>query len=300
MQRAARTRKQSSNPWRPKPWAGISVILCVFLAMGTVSAQAADDGQSDPAAPQTFTVSVKPIAAFGVAGGLPGYQAGTALASVQYRFAGMALRAGYGTAGLQASVDVRGYPPIPVPVPIYGAVGVNLYGEGVGYHAALGAHLPLSLQWRLDVEAGVAFAAFGDQRAIAPHVIVGVSYALPFDPELLGTGRADSDAPVVTEAEASPGGACEPSGAGIDAAVADVVRDFLEDAQAGYGSVYEDLQYTYAITDTSVAGERAMVQVDYSGSVREIATGDRVAADGQATVSLSWQDCAWTSAGVDY
>jgi hypothetical protein len=212
----------------------------------------------------------------------------------------MALRAGYGTAGLQASLDVRGYPPIPVPVPIYGALGINLYGDGVGYHAALGAHVPISLQFRLDVEAGVAYAPFGDQRSIAPHLIVGVSYAIPFDPELLGPGRADREPPAERTRDAASSDTCQPTSAGVNSAVADAARDFLEDAQAGYGSVYDDLQYTYSITDTSISGESATVQVDYSGSVREIATGERVDASGQATVSLAWRDCGWTSTGVDY
>lgn len=277
----------------------LAVALAV-LSLGVALAQSTEDAGPEAAGQDSAEVQELTVAAFGIAGGLPGYQAATALASVQYKWTGLAIRAGYGTAGVQASLDVRGYPPIPVPVPIYGALGVNIYGEGLGYHASFGAHLPITLQWRLDVEAGLAFAAFANGRSLAPQVLLGVSYAIPFDPAILASSRPAAATDAAGTPAADAGAPCEPASAGVDRAVAAVVQNFLEDAQAGYGSVYTDLRYTYRIAGTTVSGDRASVEVAYGGSVVEIGTGERIPAEGVATLDLAWADCSWSSAGVSY
>lgn len=277
----------------------LSIARCLALAFLLSSPAALAVGDAGPH--EAFSVDVQPLAAFGVAGGFPAFQSATALASVQYKWAGLAVRGGYGTAGVQASLDLRGYPPIAAPVPVYAAFGVNLYGSRVAYHAALGAHVPVSLRWRIDVEAGTAWVPLGFDRTLAPHVVVGVSYAIPFDPNI-GFGARDDTAeePLARDASTRCPDPTDVSTAGVDDAVADVARRFLQDAQSVYGSVYADLRYDWDVEETEFSGTRAVVEVDYSGSVREIATGERVSAQGTATVDLRWTGCGWTGTGLSY
>lgn len=272
-----------------------AVLLAVAPSAGVAQADA-----SEP-----FAVKVRPVAAFGVAGGFPGYQTGTALASVQYRFVGAALRVGYGTAGVQASIDARGYAPVPIPVPLYGAVGLNLYGSRVAYHGAVGAHVPLDLRWRLDLEAGVAWAPVLHERVVAPHVVIGVSYAIPFDPSSFAAaepgGGSSPSGFEVGDARGCPAPSDPDTSAGaIASAVARVVDTFLSDAQAVYGSVYTDVRYGWDVVGVSVDGTRARVEIVYRGSVREVATGERISAEGVAHATFVWTGCRWSSTGVSY
>ena len=275
----------------------VLILAAVFL--GVALAQA--DAEPESAA-ETFSVQVRPVAAFGVAGGFPGYQTVTGLASVQYRWLGGALRAGWGTAGIHAALDVRGYPPVPLPVPLYGAVGVNLYSGRVAYHAALGAHVPLTLRLRLDLEGGVAWVPLGFERRLAPHVQVGLSWAIPFDPGIFAGGDDVVSRDVPLTEGVAPGcvDPAQPNEAGIDRAVAGVARDFLTDAQAVYGSLYTDLSYSYEIVRTSIEGPEAEVVVEYAGSVTEIATGERLSASGEAFVALRWTGCRWSATDLRY
>lgn len=152
----------------------LSVLLCTIA-----SAQAPVDGGEV----ETVTVSGAPpaLVAVGVSGGFPSYQTVALSASLQSSFVGLQLKGSWTPAGPYLGVQLRGYPPIEVPVPLFVGIGAGIYGGNASYHAAVGAHVPLSLALRLDLEAGVASVPLLESRGWAPHVVVGVSYAFPID-----------------------------------------------------------------------------------------------------------------------
>lgn len=243
--------------------------------------------------------TVSAVLSFGVQLGFPAYRTASATASLQARFVGFAVHAGGGPGGFAFGLQARAYPPIPIPLPVYLAGGVDLYAGRVAPHVALGAHVPLGDGWRIDVEAGAAWTPLLDEVRIAPLLGIGASYALPVG---LPAGGAVPSAAGATGGPAS-GPACEPGPPDLEAldeAVAATVRRFVRDAVATYGSVYRDLRYRTSVADRRVADDRATVTVRYAGSVVEILTGRVVEAAGEAEVDFRWDGCRWRRTGLRY
>jgi hypothetical protein len=243
--------------------------------------------------------TVSAVASFGVQFGFPSYRTASVSASMQARFVGFAVRVGGGPGGVAVGLQARAYPPIPIPLPIYLAGGVDLYAGRVAPHAALGAHVPLGGGWRIDVEAGAAWTPLLDEIRVTPLLGVGASYAIPLR---LPTGGA---VPAATGAvgEREVGATCEPRApdlAALDAALAASVRRFVDDAVATYGSVYRNLRYRTFVVDRRVEGDRATLTVAYAGSVVEIVTGQAVEASGEAEVDFRWDGCRWRRTGLRY
>jgi hypothetical protein len=109
---------------------------------------------------------------------------------------------------------------------------------------------------------------------------------------------------VSTSGGASAGASCAeprpPDEAALRGALKRTVANFLDSARATYGSVYADLEYSYDITATRVSGDNGSVTIHYSGSVRNIASGQREHASGTASASFRWYGCGWSRTGIDY
>ena len=241
------------------------------------------------------------IAAFGVTAGFPSFQTVAVSISLQAQYVGLQLKGSLTSAGPYFGFQARGYPPVPVPVPLYIGVGAGFYGPNTTVFGVVGAHVPLSLNLRLDVEGGVAQVPLLDKREIVPYVSIGLSYAFPV-PAVVGSGSASSVARAVSSTGSTatctePG---EPDRSGLADAVKSTVRGFIESARATYGSVYADLRYDYDIRGTKVSGDVGTVEIRYSGSVRTIATGQRESAKGVATARYRWNGCSWRELGVEY
>jgi len=245
----------------------------------------------DEAAPALFAV--------GVSAGFPSYQTVALAVSLQAQFVGAQLKGSWTPAGAYVGGQLRVYPPIPVPVPLYVGVGGGIYGSNASYHFALGTHVPLGKDLRLDLEGGVANVPQLDKRAWVPHLAVGVSYIFPV--QLTPSTAA---APVDRSVPAAGGAACsapeDPDRARIPGVIEAIVNDWILSARATYGSVYTDLRYSYSITGVQMSGNVANVTVKYSGSVREILTGTRQSASGEAGVKLVWTWCGWGGRSVEY
>jgi len=242
-------------------------------------------------APALFAVSLS--------AGFPSYQTVALAVSLQAQFVGAQLKGSWTPAGAYVGGQLRVYPPIPVPVPLYVGVGGGIYGSNASYHFALGTHVPLGKDLRLDLEGGVANVPQLDQRAWVPHLAVGVSYIFPV--QLTPSTAA---APVDRSVPTAGGAACsapeDPDRARIPGVIEAIVNDWILSARATYGSVYTDLHYSYSITGVQMSGNVANVTVNYSGSVREILTGTRQSASGDARVRLEWTGCGWGGRSVDY
>ena len=256
------------------------------------------EGDVDAAVPALFSV--------GISGGFPSYQTVALSVSLQSSFVGLQAKGSWTAAGPFLGLQLRGYPPVPVPVPLYLGVGVGIYGPNVSYHGAVGTHVPLSRALRLDLEGGLASVPLLDGRSLAPHVAVGLSYAVPVAIEQNDGDGGERIGRTIAErsrsSRAAP--ACaeprEPERGGVGDAVDRVVKEWLDSARATYGSVYTDLNYSYSISSSSVSGTTATVSVSYRGSVREIATGRRHQASGTARAVFKWNGCAWLARDISY
>ncbi|MFO7545881.1 MAG: hypothetical protein R6W77_10340, partial [Trueperaceae bacterium] len=252
------------------------------------------------APPALFTI--------GLTGGFPSYQTAALALSFQAQYVGLQVKGSWTAAGPFIGAQLRGYPPIPVPVPLYIGVGAGVYGPNASYHAAIGTHVPLGRTARLDVEGGVASVPLLDGRAWAPHVAVGVSYAVPLPSSRGGPTSASGSpgTPLAAGGErggAGPGAcgeAASPDDAALMAAFRLTLRQWIDSARATYGSVYTDLSYDYDVEEASIRGDEGSVRVRYRGSVREIATGTRHEASGDAAATFRWNGCTWRNTGVNY
>lgn len=284
---------------------GMLLALVAFWAVPLAHAQA-DPGAYEAQDEPLVTVkghaddgSTPGLFSVGVSGGFPSYQTVAISVALQAEFVGAQLKGSWTPAGVYLGGQLRVYPPIPVPVPLYIGVGGGVYGSNVSYHIAAGAHVPLGKNLRLDLEGGLANVPQLNDRAWAPHIAVGVSYAFPLE---LTPSSTTNERPARTETPASP--SCTSPGAPdadlIPAVIGRIVDDWILSARATYGSVYTDLSYTYSLRRVLVSGNNADVTVAYSGSVTEILTGVRQKASGDAQVQLSWTGCGWGGAAVSY
>src|SRR5690606_26709210 len=265
-------------------------VLCVAFAAAQDEAQGSQETTE-----QTVEGPPPALAAFGVSAGFPSYQTIAPVVSLQSGHFGVQFKASWTPAGPYVGVQLRGYPAVSLPVPIFAGVGAGFYGSDISYHAAVGAHVPLGLSLRLDLEAGVAFVPLLDERRIAPHLVAGLSYAVPVETGVGGgvaSGRRDL-ATTCTEP-------AEPESGALSDAVKRVVDEWILSARATYGSVYSDLSYSYRIVSSTVNGDVGEVEITYSGSVREIATGQRHSASGRASATFRWNGCSWSNTGVSY
>ncbi len=287
---------------------GGSLLLLLVLALwaGALAQEVAEPVTAPEVDGEVVTGTLEgaPPAVFsvGLSAGFPAYQTVALAASLQAQYVGVQLKGSWTAAGPYIGGQLRAYPPIPLPVPLFVGVGGGVYGPNASFHFALGGHVPLGQNLRLDVEAGIANVPLLAERSWAPHVAVGVSYAFPVE---LGASTGRTTERATREAEvAPPSPACPaptaPDPSGLGRAVSATVDSWLRSAQATYGSVYTDLSYSYRITDTQISGNSATVTVSYSGSVREILTGVRHQASGTASASFVWNGCGWSGGSVDY
>lgn len=289
------------------------LVLTLLLALlGGAAAQGAEAGtltQPDVAdaelvdAEETAgTLEGAPNAVFavGLSAGFPAYQTVALAASLQAQYVGVQLKGSWTPVGAFVGGQLRAYPPVPVPVPLYLGVGGGLYGSDLSYHVALGGHVPLGKNLRLDLEGGVANVPLLDERTWAPHVAVGVSYAFPVElTPITGAERSGLERRSELQTVRRCAEPTEPDPSLLRRAVDDTIDDWLRSAQATYGSVYSDLNYSYRVS-SSVAGDTASVSVSYRGSVREILTGVRHRASGTAKATFLWTGCGWANTGVSY
>lgn len=283
-----------------------------FVFLGSVAAQPVATDQDTPPLEQqedgeheevsgALTSAPPGIVSLGVSAGFPSYQTIALNASLQVQYIGFQFKGSWTAAGPYIGGQVRAYPPIPIPVPVYLGVGGGVYGSNASFHAAIGAHVPLGKNLRFDLEGGIANVPVLDERAWAPHLAAGISYAFPVD--LSASSAAATEAPTPeTERVASP--SCEaprePDRSLLSGAVAGTVAEWLRSAQATFGSIYRDLSYSYTIASTRLEGSTAHVTVQYRGSVTEILTGTRHSATGTASASYSWNGCRWRGGSVEY
>lgn len=241
------------------------------------------------------------LGAIGLGGGFPSFQTVAPYISIQAQYVGLQVKTSLTAVGPYFGFELRGYPPVPIAVPLFVGVGGGIYGSNTTYFATLGAHVPLSLHVRLDVEAGAANVPLLDKRTWAPYLSLGVSYAFPFTP-------TDTSVDFQVAAPLTIGGApppvCDsehpPSKATLVAAFHHTLANFLANARATYGSIYKDLQYSYQITSVGISGSRGRVVIHYHGSVVSIATGHKESASGTASATYVWTGCFWVTRSVNY
>ena len=271
---------------------------------GSSNAGSSGAGSSAEGSSTTTVTDTSPppvLGAFGVSAGFPSYQTVAGYLSAQYQYLGFQVKGSYTVVGPYVGLELRGYPPVPVPVPLFVGIGGGYYGGNVTYFATVGAHVPLSLHVRLDLEGGVANVPLLAKRTWAPYLSVGVSYAFPFVPTHGGYGP-EAAAPM--SLAGSPGPVCEksdtPDRGMLLEAFHRTLKGFLDSARATYGSIYTDLSYSFDVTSVRISGDHGVVKIHYKGSVRTIATGKRESASGNASAVYRWNGCGWSTVDVSY
>jgi hypothetical protein len=115
----------------------------------------------------------------------------------------------------------------------------------------------------------------------------------------LSSTLAVNEAPATLETTNTPSTACSSfDETGLLATFDNALVGFISDASALYGNRYENLQYELSSKQGVINGEQGTVSTDYSGTVKELSTGQDVSANGTITATFSWDGCAWQV--VDY
>lgn len=286
-------------------WSLRGLAAVAVLALLTASLAWAQGGSSAADGAASSVEEAPPaLLAVGLSGGFPSYQTAALAVSLQAQYVGIQVKGSWTPAGPFVGVQLRGYPPVPVPVPLYVGVGAGIYGANTSWHAALGAHVPLGRATRLDVEGGVASVPLLEGRAWAPHVAVGVSYAFALPSERGSAAAAGEQDPRANRDNQGVPRTCAEAARPDEVALMNAFRltlqRWIDSARATYGSVYTDLRYDVDVTSTTLEGNDATVRLRYRGSVREIATGLRHEAEGEASATFRWSGCAWRNTGVAY
>lgn len=276
----------------PRRWLAVSLLLTVILFSQTTLGQEAD------AAAVPGADSTPALVSLGVSSGFPGFNRYAVNAAVQYRFFGLNIKAAPTPAGFYFGGGLRGYLPLGGLVPIYVGAGAGAYGEATELHLALGAHVPVSERFRVDLELGAAHTSFADVNSWLPWVSVGVSYSFPVE---TGASAAASQRAAQRGAAVDPA-LCtfEPDSDTLVAAFERTFSSFLRNAQATYGGSYTDLQYDYRIESVTMSGTSGSVVMSYSGSVRQILGGERIFASGTASADFEWNGCRWNRTALNY
>lgn len=277
------------------------LVLVISLWCGVATAQGAGGpGSTGSETSTSVSDSVPALVAVGVSGGFPSYQTVALAASLQVQFVGAQVKGSWTPNGPYFALQLRAYPPLESPVPVFVGVGAGLYGRSVSYHAAVGAHVPLGVALRLDAEAGIASVPLLGTRNWAPHVTLGLSYAFPVELAPGGPGLAGERDPRAGAGVAACPALLEPDESSLMDAFDRLLDEWLLSARATYGSVYTDLDYSYAVTSATVAGDVGEVSISYRGSVRAIGSGTVHEADGSAEASFHWTGCTWSNTAISY
>jgi hypothetical protein len=279
-----------------------AALLISLLLAGTTLAQ---DEAASAAGPLLPTVSsadadIEEVAlgSFGLSAGFPGYQMIAASAGVQYRSLGVAVKGSFTAAGPYLGLAVRGYPPIPGPVPLYLGVGAGFYGESTALELTAGGHIPIAENFRLNLEAGASrVSSFGETQWL-PVVSAGISYVVPFLPSEVTPGSPGSTLRRTVSGSRNCGG--EPDEEALVSAFSRTLQRFIANGRATYAGTYTDLNYDYRITDVAMDGNDGSVTIEYSGSVRTILGGATESAAGTASASFRWNGCSWSRTSLDY
>jgi hypothetical protein len=235
---------------------------------------------------------------FGV--GYPTYQLYHAYYSFQRDQFGVAFKGTYTpTDGIYIGVAGRYYTPIPVPLPTFVSLGAGISGDGANVAATFGAHVPFGLDsnFRATLEGGIAYVG---GQGIRPVASLGVGYVFYVDAaplseaeikrrELLALGSCGENELTTPDKDLTL----------LRAAFDQAVQNWIDGRRAQYAGVYTSLQYSLDVKSTtfSETGDEAVVEASFSGSIREVASGNELSASGDITANFGWTGCSWRNTG---
>jgi hypothetical protein len=233
---------------------------------------------------------------FGV--GYPTYQLYHAYYSFQREQFGVAFKGSYTASdGIFLSVAGRYYTPLPVPVPTFVSLGAGISGGGANISATFGAHVPFGLDspWRATLEAGLAYVG---NQGIRPIASLGVGYVFYVDAaplseeelrrrELLALGNCREDQLTAPNPDL------------VDEAFDQAVKNWIDQRRSQYAGVFTGLRYDIDVEGIQFneAGDEATVEASFSGSVREVASGNQQSASGDIEARFGWTGCSWRLLG---
>lgn len=233
---------------------------------------------------------------FGV--GYPTYQLYHAYYSFQREQFGVAFKGSYTpTDGIFVGVAGRYYTPIPLPVPTFVSLGAGISGEGANVAATFGAHIPFGLDsnWRATLEGGIAYVG---GQGIRPVASLGIGYVFYVDAaplseaeikrrELLALGNCREDELTTPNPDI------------IEDAFDLAVQDWIDGKRAQYAGVFTSLRYDIDINSTTFSeeGDEAVIEASFSGSIREVGSGNELSADGDVEARFGWTGCSWRLLG---
>jgi hypothetical protein len=233
---------------------------------------------------------------FGV--GYPTYQLYHAYYSFQREQFGLAFKGSYTpTDGIFIGLAGRYYTPLPVPVPTFVSLGAGISSEGANVAATFGAHLPFGLDsnWRATLEGGIGYVG---GQGIRPVASLGMGYVFYVDAaplseaeikrrELLTLGNCREDQLTTPDPNI------------LEDAFDLAVQNWIDRKRAQYAGVFTNLRYDIDINRTTFVeeGNEAVVDAKFSGSIREVGSGDELSASGTVEARFGWTGCSWRILG---
>jgi hypothetical protein len=285
----------------------VSLLLCGCFAHAQDTSQSGDKLQKEELAGAATTPEAASEAnqgrylvinelGFGV--GYPTYQLYHLYYGFQRDQFGVAFKGSYTPSdGILLSVAGRYYTPIPVPVPTFVSLGAGIAGGNAVISATFGAHVPFGFDspWRATLEGGLAYVG---NQGIRPVISLGVGYVFYVDAaplsqeelkrrELLALGTCREDQ------------LTNPNPDILEAAFDQTVQDWIDGNRAQYAGVYTSLQYDMDINSTEFneAGNEATIDANWSGSIKEVGSGNELSASGSVEARFGWTGCSWRSLG---
>ncbi|MCA9836900.1 MAG: hypothetical protein KC422_08295 [Trueperaceae bacterium] len=272
-----------------------ALLLCIALGLGvaqeTTGDTATDEGFSGTGEGSEFLV----LAELALGAGWPGYQLYNVNFAFQKDVFGLNFRTSWTEAGPYVSLAGRYFTPIPIPAPTFVSAGGGYFaGSPVGF-ATFGAQIPFGLEspFMATVEAGGSVSTnFSGDVEFLPMVSLTVGYTF-----FLDTTPLTEEEKLARElARDRPAGCTvtEPDYSTLGSTFSRRLDAEIKKAKVKYAGVYSSPSYSVKWTSKEESEGKAVWKGTWTGSAKEVLTGNTISGSGTVEVKFNWNGCNWS------
>ncbi len=235
------------------------------------------------------------LAEVALGGGWPGYQLYNINLGFQKESFGLNFRTSWTEAGPYVSLAGRYFTPIPIPVPTFVSVGGGYFSGSPGGFATFGAQIPFGLDspFQATIEAGAALSTdFGGNLEFLPTANITIGYTF-----FLDTTPLTEEEKLQRElARDRPAGCVvgEPDYSTIGSTFSRRLDSEIKKAKVKYAGVYNSPSYSVKWSSKDEKDGKAVWKGTWTGSAKEVLTGNTVSGSGSIVVNFSWNGCSWS------